>query len=201
MDKATFLRRFLLHKAPAVQRPVDTKLAQRLRPAAVLIPIVERRDGLYLVLTKRSRHLRNHAGQISFPGGRYDSTDKNLLNTALRETEEEIGLPREQIEVIGQLQDYPVLSHFRIRPFVAFINPQQPFVAEPSEVAEIFEVSLQEVLRQHNHYAYRLQKFIYDRVYFIPYQQRNIWGATAGIIRELADHISPEHQRRNNWLN
>ncbi|MGM0480946.1 MAG: CoA pyrophosphatase [Pseudomonadota bacterium] len=199
--RADFIRRFNLHPHAAIDRPMSDNLRKRLRPAAVLIPIIERQHGLSLILTQRSAKLRQHAGQISFPGGRYDQHDRHLLTTALRETEEEIGLPRDQVEVIGRLQDYPVLSNYIIRPFVGFVSPQQPFIAEAREVAEIFEVPLADVLNMNNHYAYRIRKFIYDRVYFIPWQHRNIWGATAGILRELAEQVQPEYRQHVRPLN
>lgn len=200
-SRADFIRRFHLHDYRLNHRAMDDQLKQRLRPAAVLIPIVERPHGLSLILTQRSTQLRHHAGQISFPGGRYEASDKTLLTTALRESEEEIGLPREQVEIIGRLQDYPVLSNFMIRPFVGFVDLQQPLVPEAGEVAEIFEVPLEDVLNPANHYAYRINKFIYDRVYFIPWQTRNIWGATAGILRELTEHVQPELRHRIRSLN
>ena len=199
--RADFIRRFSLYPSPPVERRIDEPLRKRLRPAAVLIPIVERTHGLSLILTRRSSKLRKHAGQISFPGGRFDETDSDLLDTALRETEEEIGLPRSQVEVIGRLHDYPVLSYFMIRPYVAFVSPQQPLVAEESEVAEIFEVPLADILDHGNHYVYRIRKFIYDRVYFIPWQHRNIWGATAGILRELSEQLQPDGKNHFRPLN
>jgi len=192
-----FVQRFMLQPQPLRQRPIS----KRLRPAAVLLPIVERSHGLSLILTQRAANLRHHAGQISFPGGRYEAADKTLLQTALRETEEEIGLPAEQVEVIGQLQDYPVISNYLIRPFVGFVSLQQPLQRQRSEVAEIFEVPLADVLHQPNHFVYRLRRFIYPEVYFIPCQQRNIWGATAGILRELSDHLLPEQQQLFRSLN
>ncbi|WP_369742498.1 CoA pyrophosphatase [Pseudidiomarina sp. PP-1MA] len=190
MNRQQFLQRFQLHHRQPVQRPV----LKRLRPAAVLIPLLEQHGQLHVVLTQRSAQLRNHAGQISFPGGRQDPQDQDLLATALRESHEEIGLHPDDVTIVGQLQDYPVISNFLIRPYVGLITPQRPFVPEQREVAEIFTVPLQDVLHQHQHYVYRLQRFIYDQVYFIPYQQRNIWGATAGMLRELADHIYPERK-------
>lgn len=199
--RSDFIRRFSLSPSPSIDRQLDEPLRKRLRPAAVLIPIIERPHGLSLILTQRSASLRKHAGQISFPGGRYDQTDGNLLETALRESEEEIGLPRQQVEVIGRLHDYPVLSYFMIRPYVAFVSPQQELIAEESEVAEIFEVPLADILDPNNHYAYRIRKFIYDKVYFIPWQHRNIWGATAGILRELAEQLQPERKSHFKPLN
>lgn len=197
MNRDEFLRRFMLHPAPRIQRP---KL-NRMRPAAVLIPLVEQEQELHVVLTQRSKYLRHHAGQISFPGGRQEQHDANLLATALREAHEEIGLAPEDVTIVGQLHDYPVLSNFIVRPFVALIEPQQPFKLDQHEVAEIFTVPLAQVLYQNRHYVYRLRRLLYDQVYFIPYQQRNIWGATAGMLRELADHVYPERQRIYRPLN
>jgi len=190
MTRDEFLQRFQLSPAPRVQRP----LLKRLRPAAVLVPLLEQNGQLHVVLTQRSAQLRHHAGQISFPGGRQEPADRDLFATALREAHEEIGLAPTDVTLVGQLQDYPVISNFLIRPYVVLISPQQAFVRETREVAEIFTVPLRDVLHQHQHYVYRLRRFIYDQVYFIPYQQRNIWGATAGILRELADHVYPERQ-------
>lgn len=190
MTRDEFLHRFQLHAAPHLQRP----LLKRLRPAAVLIALVEQHGELHVILTQRSAQLRHHAGQISFPGGRQEPQDRNLYHTALREAHEEIGLSPSDVTLVGQLQDYPVISNFLVRPFVVLADPKQPLVRETREVAEIFTVPLREVLHQHQHYVYRLKRFLYDQVYFIPYQQRNIWGATAGILRELADHVYPERQ-------
>lgn len=196
-NKAAFLQHFMLQQAPIRQRPA----LKRLRPAAVLLPLVERDYGLGLILTQRAANLRHHAGQISFPGGRYEAADGDLRQTALRETEEEIGLAQHNVEIIGQLQDYPVISNYLIRPFVGFVNVDEPLQRQRSEVAEIFEVPLAQVLHQPDHYVFRLRRFIYPEVYFIAYQQRQIWGATAGILRELADHLAPEHQQLFRPLN
>ncbi|WP_411359922.1 CoA pyrophosphatase [Pseudidiomarina sp. YC-516-91] len=197
MTRDEFLHRFQLH-AP---RQAPRIIPKRFRPAAVLIPLWERDGELQLVLTQRAASLRHHAGQISFPGGRQEPDDGSLWETAVRETEEEIGLPRDAVECIGQLQDYPVISNFIIRPYVGFIHPAAPLQADPNEVAEIFTVPVAHVLHQQRHFAYRMQRFLYDRVYFIPYQHRNIWGATAGILRELADHVYPERHSLYRSLN
>ncbi|SDB13406.1 8-oxo-dGTP pyrophosphatase MutT, NUDIX family [Pseudidiomarina indica] len=197
MTREEFLQRFLLQPAPTIQRP---KL-HRMQPAAVLIPLLEVDQELHVLLTQRSARLRHHAGQISFPGGRQESSDVNLMETALRETHEEIGLPPDDVSLIGQLHDYPVISNFIVRPFVAFIDPKQPFTLDQHEVADIFTVPLAQILQQRQHYVYRLRRLLYDQVYFMPYQQRNIWGATAGMLRELADHVYPERQRLYRPLN
>jgi 8-oxo-dGTP pyrophosphatase MutT (NUDIX family) len=197
MTRDEFLRRFQLHHKRQQERP----LLKRLRPAAVLIPLWERDNELHVVLTQRSNHLRHHAGQISFPGGRQEHDDADLYATALREAYEEIALKPNDVECIGVLQDYPVISNFLIRPYVAFITPTQPLQADPGEVEEIFTVPLAHLMQQQQHFAYRLRRFIYDQVYFIPYQHRNIWGATAGILRELADHVYPERHTLYRSLN
>lgn len=190
MTRDEFLHRFFLHNAPVVKRPAP----KRLRPAAVLIALWERDGELHVILTLRSAKLRHHANQISFPGGRQEPADKNLYETALREAHEEIGLDPADVQLVGQLQDYPVISNFMVRPYVALVNPSTPLVPQEREVAEIFTVPMHHVMQQREHFVYRLQRFLYDQVYFIPYQHRNIWGATAGILRELADHLYPEHR-------
>lgn len=191
MTKDEFLRRFQLQCRPQVERPQWANMRQ----AAVLVPILEQTNGLHIILTRRSQNLRHHAGQISFPGGRYDETDHSLFQTAVREAQEEIGLPPQAIELVGCLSDYPVISNFIVRPFVALVQPGFELRANPAEVSEIFTVPINEVLQQQQHFVYRLPRFLYDRVYFIPYQERTIWGATAGMLRELADHIYPDQQR------
>ncbi|WP_258806523.1 CoA pyrophosphatase [Pseudidiomarina sp. CB1] len=197
MTRDEFLHRFQLHHKRRHERPV----LKRLRPAAVLIPLWERAGELQVVLTQRSNHLRHHAGQISFPGGRQELDDADLYATALREAHEEIALKPSDVECVGVLQDYPVISNFLIRPYVGFITPTQPLRADPREVEEIFTVPLAHLMQQQQHFAYRLRRFIYDQVYFIPYQHRNIWGATAGILRELADHVYPERHTLYRSLN
>ncbi|RUO60581.1 CoA pyrophosphatase [Pseudidiomarina insulisalsae] len=197
MTRDEFLQRFQLHHKKPLQRPP----LKRLRPAAVLIPLWEREGELQLILTQRSVNLRHHAGQISFPGGRQELNDADLYATALREAHEEIGLDPGDVELVGALEDYPVISNFLIRPYVAFVRPSAPLRPDPREVSEIFTVPLKHVLHQQQHFAYRLRRFIYDQVYFIPYQHRNIWGATAGILRELADHVYPERHTFYRSLN
>jgi 8-oxo-dGTP pyrophosphatase MutT (NUDIX family) len=197
MTRDEFLQRFHLQPAPLVTRPKS----DHMRPAAVLIALIEQAGELHVILTQRQTGLRHHAGQISFPGGSQDANDDDLLHTALREAEEEIGLNPADVHLLGQLQDYPVISNFIVRPYLALVTPRTPLRPQQSEVAEIFTVPLQHVLHQQQHYAYKLQRFIYDKVYFIPYQQRTIWGATAGILRELADHVHPEYCRLYQPLN
>jgi 8-oxo-dGTP pyrophosphatase MutT (NUDIX family) len=154
--------------------------------AAVLIPIVERGEGLTVLLTQRSLHLRNHAGQISFPGGRVEASDPGPLHAALREAEEEIGLAREYVEVVGYLSPQLVLSGFWITPVVGFVRPGFGLQLDASEVQAVFEVPLLHILDPANHCA--RERRIGDvsvQVYDIPFEGRNIWGATAGMLVAL----------------
>ncbi len=124
---------------------IDPRSAIRdtLRPAAVLVPLVDHPEGMGVILTQRTDHLNKHAGQISFPGGRIEETDVNAVDTALRETEEEIGLPREQIEIVGRLDDYVTGTGFVVAPIVGLIDPPYPLEPDPFEVADVFEVPLE----------------------------------------------------------
>ena len=167
-------------------RFLDT--AQRLTPASVLVPIIVHPDHMSLLLTQRTAHLHDHAGQISFPGGRVDPEDQDAVATALRETEEEIGLSRERIEVIGSLPLYLTGTGFQVTPVVALIHP--PFDLQPDsfEVAEIFEVPLSYLMHGANHER-RSAEFPNRpgrrTFYAMPYEEYFIWGATAGMLRNL----------------
>jgi 8-oxo-dGTP pyrophosphatase MutT (NUDIX family) len=155
-------------------------------PAAVLIPIVERDPQLTVLLTQRAAELKNHAGQISFPGGRIESADAGPVQAALRETEEEIGLERRFIEVVGFLPDHLIISGYRVTPVVAFVRPGFTLRLDATEVTATFEVPLDFVLDPANHKARRRKLGEGEiEVYDIPYGERNIWGATAGMIMTL----------------
>lgn len=158
------------------------------RPASVLIPIVIRDEGLSLLLTHRAAHLNDHAGQISFPGGRFEETDGSPVETALREAEEEIGLDRKHVEVIGSLPVYKTGTGYQVTPIVALLQPPFELKADPFEVAEIFEVPLAFLMDGANHQrrAFQLPGGAGERVFYaMPYQQHFIWGATAGMLRNL----------------
>jgi len=158
-------------------------------PAAVLFPIVLHPVPTVL-LTQRTAHLRDHPGQISFPGGRVEPDDPSPIHTALREAQEEIGLPAEQVEVVGYLPEYRTGTGFRVIPVVAFVQPPVVVVPDPFEVADVFEVPLTFLLdplnhqRQSMHYRGRQREF-----YAMPYGERFIWGATAGMIRSLYERL------------
>ncbi len=162
-------------------------LPATLTPAAVLVPVLDHADGLTVLLTERAPDLRHHPGQISFPGGRAETSDAGPVETALRETEEEIGLPRSAVEVLGFLPDHLIVTGYSITPVVALIAPGMPLALDPVEVASVFEVPLAYVLDPANH---RLRRRPAGdgiiELYDIPYGKRNIWGATAGMLLNLA---------------
>ena len=121
-------------------------LPPTLKPAAVLVPILDRPEGLSLLLTQRSAGLRHHAGQVAFPGGRVEAGDRDAVATALREAEEEIGLPPERVEVLGCLNDHVILTGFRVTPVVAFVRSEGDYALDPSEVHSVFEMPLAKAL-------------------------------------------------------
>jgi 8-oxo-dGTP pyrophosphatase MutT (NUDIX family) len=156
-------------------------------PAAVLVGLVDREAGPALLLTQRTEHLRDHAGQICFPGGRIEPTDGSAAAAALREAQEEIGLDPARIAVIGELPPYQTVTGFRIHPVVGWISPPFELRPDPHEVAEAFEVPLHFVLDPENHRRQSYRRGPVTRAYYVlPYQGRFIWGATAGILVNLA---------------
>ena len=159
-------------------------------PAAVLFPIVLRDSGPSVLLTQRTAHLRDHPGQVSFPGGRVEADDGNPLETALRETEEEIGLSRSNIEVAGYLPDYFTGTGFRVTPVVAWVRPPFSLLPDKIEVADVFEVPLAFLLDEANHQSMAIHLGGRRRAFFsMPYGDRFIWGATAGMIRSLCQRL------------
>jgi len=160
--------------------------AGKVTRAAVLIPLLLREEGLSVLLTQRTDHLRDHAGQISFPGGRMDAGDLGPNDTALRESEEEIGLERERVEIIGHLPEYLTVSGYSVTPVVALVQAQAEYVLDAFEVADVFEVPLSFLLDPANHQVRLWQSEQGGRrFYSMPYQNRFIWGATAGMLRNL----------------
>jgi 8-oxo-dGTP pyrophosphatase MutT (NUDIX family) len=154
--------------------------------AAVLIPLVEREDDLTVLLTQRASQLKNHAGQISFPGGRIEPEDPGPREAALREAHEEIGLEARFVEVVGYLTDHILLSGFRVTPVVAFVRPGFELLLDPEEVEDTFEVPLSHVFEPANHRARRRRLGANEtQVWDIQYEGHNIWGATAGMLLNL----------------
>lgn len=160
-------------------------------PAAVLIPIVAHADCGAVLLTHRTEHLRKHSGQIAFPGGRMEPHDADAVATALRETEEEIGLAARAIDVIGRLPEYRTGTGFRVTPVVALVEPPYALVPDANEVASVFEVPLRFLMDPRNHQRRRLIEGDAARSFFaMPYhdpsgREHFIWGATAAMLRNL----------------
>jgi 8-oxo-dGTP pyrophosphatase MutT (NUDIX family) len=160
----------------------------KLRRAAVLVPIVQRPEGLTVLLTQRTAHLSAHAGQVSFPGGSAEELDSSPIETALRETEEEIGLARRHVEIVGVLPEHVTASSFLVTPVVGLLTPPFELTAESNEVAEIFEVPLAFLMNGLNHQrmSFELPEGAGRRSFYaMPYERFFIWGATAGMLRNL----------------
>lgn len=157
-----------------------------LKPAAVLIGLVEHASGTNVLFTLRTDHLDHHPGQVSFPGGHTEPHDASPEAAAIRETEEETGLHRRHIQVIGRLDDYDTRTGFRITPIVAMITPPFELSPDPFEVAEIFEVPLDFLLDPNNHQRHsRMFEGTEREFYAMPYGDYYIWGATAGMLVNL----------------
>jgi len=169
----------------------DMVARRALVPAAVLVPVVDRKDALTVLFTRRTDDLPEHAGQICFPGGRIEPDDASPEDAALRETEEEIGLDRRHIEVLGRLDDYMTGSGFSITPVVGVVAPPFTLTPQVREVAEAFEVPLAFLLDPANHQ--RHERIIAGRdrhFYAMPYEGYFIWGATAGMLINLYQRLN-----------
>ncbi len=169
---------------PFMKEWVDA--AERLKTAAVLVPLVEHNTGLTVLLTKRTDHLHHHAGQVSFPGGRVEADDLDVVDTALRETEEEIGLDRGFVEVAGYLGDYETGTGFHVTPVVGFVRLGFDLTVDDFEVADVFEVPLEFLFDPKNHQRHSREYNGRKRQYYaMPYGEFYIWGATAGMLMNL----------------
>lgn len=185
------LRASLVPEPNAVQAVHEDGLSgEMLTPAAVLFPIVLHAAEPTVLLTQRTAHLRDHASQISFPGGRVEPEDASAVHAALRETREEIGLAPSHIEVIGYLPEYRTSTGFSVTPVVAFVTPPFFLQPDPFEVAEVFEVPLAFLLDPANHKQHEIHwRGRLRRYYAMPYGDYFIWGATAGMIMSLFDRM------------
>lgn len=193
VNRQSVLARLVAAPPPGIRRGdhdlnPDMLPDRPLTPAAVLVALVERPAGLTVLLTRRTDHLQDHAGQISFPGGRVESNDADAVATALREAEEEVGLARSLVTPVGRLDTYVTRTGFEVTPIVAIVEPPPILTPDPFEVAEVFEVPLSFIVdpgsrqRHSREYAGRQRYF-----YVFPWRDYYIWGATAGMLVNLAD--------------
>lgn len=196
--------RELKHSTHLYKHPTSVK------SAAVLIPLIEYKNELYITLTTRALHLKHHPGQVSFPGGKVEDIDDSLISAALRETDEEIGISSSTIDVVGLLHDYQTISGFSVTPVVGFVSRhleqiekmllQEQFhqrdasslyTLDKNEVDEIFHVPLIHFLDESNHHSLLMHhKGKTHLVHYMPYKGRKIWGATAAILKDLVHHLN-----------
>ncbi len=170
--------------------------AKPLKPAAVLVLIVDHPREPTIVFTQRTLHLADHAGQISFPGGRCCDEDCTPERTALREAEEEIGVSPERVEILGRLPEYHTSTGFSVTPFVGWIEPPVTFIPDPREVDQVFEVPLAFLLDPRNHrYESAFYKGRMRHYWAMPYEGRFIWGATAGMLVTFQRIMGPGENR------
>ncbi|WP_421857536.1 CoA pyrophosphatase [Oricola sp.] len=168
----------------------DLVIQNAVKEAAVLIPIIDRPDGPSVLLTQRTEHLRTHSGQIAFPGGRIDPEDGTAEFAAIRECEEETGIGRDHVEIVGRLPDYIAGSGFRIAPFLSVLRPGYNLVPNPDEVEAVFDVPLAFLMDTANHrHGSRVLGGKERHYYEMPYGERYIWGITAGIIRMMYERL------------
>jgi 8-oxo-dGTP pyrophosphatase MutT (NUDIX family) len=183
------IARYTPEQVAALRKFVPERLAR----AAVLVPLVERPEGLNVLLTLRASHLKNHAGQISFPGGRIEPHDDGPWEAALREATEEIGLAAEFVSRAGYLPDHVVITGFRVTPVVGFVRPGFELRLDTTEVEDVFEVPLEFVIDPAHHVAReRHVGGVAFQTWEIPYGERRIWGATANMLLTLSRRMNGE---------
>lgn len=161
-----------------------------LRPASVLVPLRDRGSGPSVLLTRRAARLKHHPGQISFPGGKQDEGDASPLAAALREADEEIGLPSDRVTILGQFDSHETVTNFLVTPFVGLIDPDFEPRIDRTEVDEVFEVPLSFLVDPANLQIHQFTRLGHQRSYFaIPFGPHYIWGATARMLKALADRL------------
>ncbi|WP_332811273.1 CoA pyrophosphatase [Sphingomonas sp.] len=159
-------------------------------PAAVLVAIVDRPDPT-VILTMRTDTIRRHPGQVAFPGGRVDPEDEDVIAAALREAEEEIGLPRDQVEIVGIADLYRTITGYEVTPVIGIVPPDLPLTPQPDEVAAIFEVPLRHLIAPEHQVMRTMERNGQEHFYYeIEWEDRRIWGATAGMIVNLSRRLA-----------
>ncbi len=187
MSGSRFAREFLLR--PLVERNLGVPRLKAPKEAAVLLAVMDKPDPA-LLLTRRTATLRHHGGQIALPGGRVDATDTSLEAAALREAWEEVGLLPDQVQVLGRLNAYDTVSRFRITPVVGLAPAAFPWMLSVDEVDAAFEVPLEYILDEGNYRTLNIKRQGSEHpIYFLPFKEHVIWGATAAILYDLALHI------------
>lgn len=189
MNRETFLSTFSLLKTASYDSAALKRLPNdsgQFRKAGVLVGLVERPNGLHVVLTTRAKHLKHHPGQVSFPGGKFEEFDRSIEETALRETQEEIGIPPQNLSTIGILPELPTISRFHVTPVVAFIESSYIPIIDKNEVDALFEVPLAFLLDPNNLKTHDLSiNKQQHRIFTLAYNGHLIWGVTAQIIHAL----------------
>jgi 8-oxo-dGTP pyrophosphatase MutT (NUDIX family) len=190
MNRSQLLRNFSLnlpadYHSEGVERCAGLNRST-LRRAGVMVGCVEREHGLNVILIHRAEHLKHHPGQVAFPGGKYEDSDRSIISTAIRETEEEIGIPGKQIRVLGTLPELITVSRFLVTPVIALVSPDYRPRPDKNEVASVFEVPASYLFDIQQLYSqiFRLGS-VNHRVFAIPYEEHFIWGVTAQIIQAL----------------
>ena len=175
---------------PRWPAPLQRKLTSNLKPAGVLIPIIEHADELSVLLTQRAANLKHHASQISFPGGRMESCDADIRATALRETQEEVGIEPHQVEVAGYLDPAPTVTGYAVTPVIGLVKSDFELVIDRSEVEAVFEVPLSFLMERRNQqYSERVFEGVKVPIVEFNYQCWRIWGATAGMLLGLRSKL------------
>lgn len=198
--KQEFIQRFLIHachqydKSAFHRAKMSHPEPYQFKPAAVMIAIVERDDDLYLLLTRRASTLKHHANQICFPGGRVETSDIDLVETAFREMKEEIGITAKRQDLLGQLTPLNTVSGYQVTPIIGFVDANYEAKLNPDEVSELFELPLSFLLQPNSiktqHFQAMNGKYA---VYAMTYQHNFIWGATAHILYALHKHIGSQN--------
>ena len=195
-DQITALRRApSMEGAPSSDFDLNPKVelpeGRKLRPAGVMVAFEPRADGLHLLLTKRASHLKHHPGQIAFPGGKVDPGDADEVSAALREAQEEVGLPPDHVEVLGTLPPHETVTGFCVTPVLGLIHRPFDPVPEPGEVDEVFFAPFAHVMTPARYSVQGRRWRGQNRLYYTaPYGPYYIWGATARMLRALAERVS-----------